>query len=205
MLCYHIVSLWTGSMFRARSKGKLDDNITKPAKQLLHIDTLTSNVTNGCSASLMKNSMLIVMIPLLKKRAFRKMVLFWEKTLKWPSDVVVSKINLICGKYSKRPFSNSFSTSFIPDSSLIRLGSIDKSNKTVCADIIHSFNCPRQLNLNTHTHKKHRSLLIFTPKIIQMTELFCLRQLSQYPADEHWLSCMYKRTNLPAKKKSSDL
>lgn len=76
------------------------------------------------------------MMPWLKKRAFRKIVPFWEKTHKWPSDVLVSKIIFICGKYSSKPFSNDFTTSFRPASSLIRLGSIDKSNKTVCADII---------------------------------------------------------------------
>lgn len=96
---------------------------------------LTSNVTSGWSLSPLKYSILMVIMPWLKKRVCRKMLPFCENIYKCPSAVLVSKISFSCGKYSSNPFSNTFSTSFCATSSPMRLGSIMISNKMVCADM----------------------------------------------------------------------
>lgn len=97
---------------------------------------LTSKETSGCSLSPVKNSMLIVMMPWLKSRTCKNIASFCDKTYRWPSEVLVSKIGLSCGKNSNRPCSNDCITSFCPVLSLIRLASIAKSNRTVSADIV---------------------------------------------------------------------
>lgn len=123
---------------------------------------LTSNETSDCSVSPLKSSMLIVMMPWLKKRTCRKIVSFWENTYRRPSDVLVSKISLSCGKNSIRPCSSNFITSFCPVESLIRLESIAKSNRTVSADIFTSLidNSSAKTNFNNYRNNNFDEFLI---------------------------------------------
>lgn len=100
---------------------------------------LTSKDSLCCSVSDLKYSMLMVMIPCLKNRAFMKTVWFSVRMHKKPSDVDVSKHNFIDGKYSANAFSNNLASSFRATSSLMRLDSMEKSNKTVCTDIFLRF------------------------------------------------------------------